>query len=44
MKKKVLALILICIIMISATLSFAYEDDVPKIFSPYGIPSNFLEY
>lgn len=43
MKKRILALILICIIMISTTASFAYEDDVPKVYSPYSIPSYFLE-
>lgn len=44
MKKRVLALILICIIMISTTVSFAHEDDIPKIFTPSRIPTEFLEF
>lgn len=44
MKKRIIALVLICIMMISTTASFAHKDDVPKIYSPYNIPSHFLEY
>jgi peptidoglycan hydrolase CwlO-like protein len=38
MKKRILALVLICIIMISTTTSFANKDDVPKIYSVNRIP------
>ena len=45
MKKKFLALVLICLLMISSTASFAHKDDVPKIFSPYRMPPvSFLKY
>ena len=38
MKKRILALVLICILMISTTTSFANKDDIPKIFSVNRIP------
>ncbi len=33
MKKRFLALILVFIIMMASTVSFAYPNDIPKIFS-----------
>lgn len=45
MKKRILALVLICIIMISTTITFGHENDVPKIFSLNRIPPiTVLEY
>ena len=38
MKKRILAWVLICILMLSTTMSFAREDDVPKIYSPNRVP------
>lgn len=38
MKKRILALVLICILMISTTASFANKDDVPKIYSINRVP------
>lgn len=44
MKKRVLALVLVCIVMISTSLSFAHEDDIPKIFLAQSVRHNVSPY
>lgn len=44
MKKRVLVLVLICILMISTTISFAHEDDIPKVYSNQPVIHNISPY
>ena len=44
MKKKILALILVFIIMVSSTITFAYPNDIPKVFTPNRIPPHTSRY